>query len=63
MEPVRLIIKTVPTQEEIDAFKKALDNCYVETADAEATENLAKMMGVDIETLDNQLSTLGALEK
>lgn len=49
MEPTRLIIKTVPTQEEIDAFKKALDNCYVETADAEATDNFAKMTGAEID--------------
>ena len=51
MEPTRLIIKTVPTQEEIDAFKKALDNCYVETADGEPcqpSENLAKMTGAEI---------------
>ena len=63
-----LLIKTVPSQEEIDAFKHALDNCYFDTCDADALLSLAKNVGHEhIETLDKQLSTLvaepGTLDK
>jgi len=47
IELTRLVIKHPPTQAEIDAFVQAMDNCFIDTADNDATMVLARNTGTE----------------
>ena len=59
IEPTRLVIKHLPTQAEIDAYVQSMDmdNCFIDTADYDATMVLARNTGTeqDIETIFEKL--------
>lgn len=57
IEPTRLVIKHLPTQAEIDAFVQAMDNCFIDTADYDATMVLARNTGAeqDMETISENM--------
>lgn len=50
----------MPTQEEIDAYVQAMDNCFIDTAAYDATMALARNTGTeqDIETIFEKLAKL-----
>lgn len=50
VEPTRMVIKHTPTQAEIDAFVPSMDNCFIDTADYDATMALARNTGAEILT-------------
>lgn len=50
IELTRLVIKHPPTQAEIDVFVQAMDNCFIDTADYDATMALARNTGAEILT-------------
>lgn len=50
LKPTRLVIKYLPTQAEIDAFVQAMDNCFLDNADNDATRVLARNTGTEILT-------------
>ena len=53
------MIKHPPTQAELDAYVQAMDNCFLDTADYDATMALARNTGTaqDMETIfDNMLN-------
>lgn len=64
MEPTRLVFKNIPTQAEIDAFVQSMDNCFIDTADCDATIALARNTGTEILTdpVVFMLDSLSALE-
>lgn len=60
MEHAGLAIQHLPTQEELDAYVKAMDNCFIDTADYDATMALARntVNEQDIETIFKKLAKL-----
>ena len=59
IEPTRLVIQHLPTQEELDAYVQSMDNCFIDTADYDATMVLARNTGAeqDMETIfENMLN-------
>lgn len=64
MEPTRLVFETIPTQAEIDAYVQAMDmdNCFIDTADYDATMALARNTGTEqnMETIFEKLANLTA---
>lgn len=57
MEPTILVVKHIPTQEELAAYVQAMDNCFIDTADYDATTVLARNTGTEqaMETIFEKL--------
>ena len=53
IEPTRLVFKHMPTQAEIDAFVQSMDNCFIDTADYDATMVLARNTGAEVCDFDH----------
>ena len=60
MEHAGLTIQQLFTQEELDAYVQAMDNCFIDTADYDATMALARNTGTeqDMETIFEKLAKL-----
>lgn len=60
IESTRLVIPHLPTQAEIDAYVQAMDNCFIDTSDYDATMVLARNTGAEqgIETIFEKLAKL-----
>ena len=56
----RLKIEGIHTPEEIDAYVQAMDNCFIDTADYDATMVLARNTGTEqgMETMFEKLAKL-----